>query len=64
MKKKMAHRSLTLHRETLRSLTGAELEEAAGASISHAWSCANSGCDSQICYTVYRPHHCSIEICA
>lgn len=64
MKRTLGSRKLSLNRETVRTLEGARLEGVAGGSISHGWSCANSGCDSQICYTIYRPRHCSIEICA
>lgn len=60
---KKNQRSLKLHRETLRSLAAAQAAAVVGGSISHGWSCANSGCDSQICYTVVRPHYCSVEIC-
>jgi len=64
MKKKTTPRSLTLHRETLRSLAAAALDPVAGASISAGWSCANSGCDSQnTCITVCH-RRCSIDICA
>jgi hypothetical protein len=44
MKKKIFARKLTLQRETLRSLEGAQLKEAAGARTNE--SCCNSSCDT------------------
>jgi len=44
MKKKVFARKLTLQRETLRSLEGTQLQEAAGARTLE--SCCNSSCDT------------------
>ena len=44
MKKKIFARKLTLQRETLRSLEGAQLQGAAGALSKE--SCCNSSCDT------------------
>ena len=52
-KKKILDRKLTLQRETLRGLEGAQLQEAAGAYTLNG-SCCNSSCDTEtvfVCYT-------------
>jgi hypothetical protein len=60
MKKKIFARKLTLQRETLRSLEGAQLQEAAGG-LTVNGSCCNSSCDTDTLVGCVSANHRTCE---
>jgi hypothetical protein len=58
--KKKNHRKMSLHRETLRSMEGAQLQEAVGG-LSVNGSCCNSSCDTVTLIACVSENHRTCE---